>query len=66
MTAEEWRTRCDLAAAYRLIADYGWGSPSQATPCGRNSKPRRKGSSASSQRSLCDPVREESNSPEPF
>ena len=24
MTAEEWRTRCDLAAAYRLIADYGW------------------------------------------
>jgi len=24
MTAEEWQTRCDLAAAYRLAALYGW------------------------------------------
>ncbi len=24
MTSEEWRTRCDLAAAYRLAALYGW------------------------------------------
>src|SRR5207247_10854891 len=24
VTGEEWRTRVDLAAAYRLVAHYGW------------------------------------------
>ena len=24
VTAEEWQTRIDLAAAYRLVAQYGW------------------------------------------
>ncbi|RYD42356.1 MAG: hypothetical protein EOP83_32825, partial [Verrucomicrobiaceae bacterium] len=24
MSAEEWQARCDLAAAYRLVAYFGW------------------------------------------
>ncbi|WP_373769717.1 class II aldolase/adducin family protein, partial [Delftia acidovorans] len=24
MTAEEWQTRIELAAAYRLVAHFGW------------------------------------------
>ncbi|WND01821.1 class II aldolase/adducin family protein [Temperatibacter marinus] len=24
VSAEEWKIRCDLAAAYRLVADFGW------------------------------------------
>ena len=24
VSAEEWQLRCDLAAAYRLVAAYGW------------------------------------------
>jgi hypothetical protein len=24
VSAEEWQLRCDLAAAYRLVAVYGW------------------------------------------
>jgi hypothetical protein len=24
MSADEWQTRLDLAAVYRLVADHGW------------------------------------------
>ena len=43
VTAEEWQTRVDLAACYRLVAAYGWDDlvfthitakvPGAALPC---------------------------------
>src|SRR4029453_10855650 len=35
VSEEEWKIRVDLAAAYRLVAYYGWGALVFTHPCAR-------------------------------